>query len=84
MAFTLTPGQASDLGQAEPLIEDVDMGALLADKACDADGLVETLTQRRSNCSPPRSEFPLDTATTASIHVASWTSEFSFRFPAMT
>ena len=47
MAFTLTPGQASDLGQAEPLIEDVDMGALLADKAYDADGLVETLTQRR-------------------------------------
>jgi transposase len=46
-AFTLTPGQASDLGQAEPLIEGVDTGALLADKAYAADGLVDTLIQRR-------------------------------------
>jgi len=46
VAFSLTPGQASDLGQAEPLIEDVDPRALLADKAYDADRLIEVLTQR--------------------------------------
>jgi transposase len=43
----LTPGQASDLGQAEPLIEDIELGALLADKAYDADRLIELLTRRR-------------------------------------
>lgn len=43
----LTPGQASDLGQAEPLIEDVDLQALLADKAYDADHLIETLAARQ-------------------------------------
>ncbi len=36
MELLLTPGQASDLGQAEPLIEDIDLKALLADKAYDA------------------------------------------------
>ena len=43
----LTPGQAHDLTCAEPLIANADPDALLGDKACDADGLVETLTQRR-------------------------------------
>jgi putative transposase len=43
----LTPGQASDLGQAEPLIENLDPKALLADKAYDADRLIETLNSRR-------------------------------------
>lgn len=47
MELLLTPGQASDLGQAEPLIEDVDLKALLADKAYDADRLIELLTRRR-------------------------------------
>jgi transposase len=46
MAFSLTPGQDGDLGQAEPLIEGIDMQALLADKAYDADRLINTLTQR--------------------------------------
>jgi putative transposase len=45
--FLLTPGQASDLGQAEPLIENLDPKALLADKAYDADRLIETLSNRR-------------------------------------
>jgi putative transposase len=43
----LTPGQASDFGQAEPLIEDIDFKALLADKAYDADHLIDTLARRR-------------------------------------
>ncbi len=47
MELLLTPGQASDLGQAEPLIEDIDLKALLADKAYDADRLIELLTRRR-------------------------------------
>ena len=47
MELLLTPGQASDLGQAEPLIEAVGMQALLADKAYDADRLIELLTKRR-------------------------------------
>ncbi len=47
MELSLTPGQASDLGQAEPLIEGADLKALLADKAYDADRLIETLNRRR-------------------------------------
>lgn len=47
MELLLTPGQASDLGQAEPLIEEVELKALLADKAYDADRLLETLAKRR-------------------------------------
>src|SRR5665647_3802194 len=43
----LTPGQAHDLTCAEPLIEAADPGALLADKAYDADTLIDTLTQRK-------------------------------------
>jgi transposase len=32
VAISLTPGQASDLAQAEPLLEEVDPQAFLADK----------------------------------------------------
>src|SRR3979490_2837540 len=42
----LTPGQAHDLACAEQLIDGVDPGALLGDKAYDADPLADTLTQR--------------------------------------
>jgi transposase len=42
----LTPGQAHDLASAEPLIAAVDPGALLADKAYDADTLIDALTER--------------------------------------
>ena len=42
----LTPGQASDLAGAEPLIEGADPAALLGDKAYDADALIDTLTRR--------------------------------------
>lgn len=46
VAFSLTPGQASDLSQAEPLLENADPQAFLADKAYDADRLVLVLEQR--------------------------------------
>ena len=42
----LTPGQAHDLACAEPLIETVDPGALIGDKAFDADPFIAALTQR--------------------------------------
>jgi transposase len=47
VAISLTPGQAPDLGQAEPLLEDVDPKAFLADKAYDADALIEHLDRRQ-------------------------------------
>jgi transposase len=42
----LTPGQAHDLTCAQPLLENVDPGALLGDKAYDADPLIDALNQR--------------------------------------
>jgi transposase len=42
----LTPGQDHDLTCAKPLLENADPGALLADKAYDADSLIDTLEQR--------------------------------------
>ena len=42
----LTPGQSHDLACAEPLIDTIDPGALLGDKAYDADPLIDTLTRR--------------------------------------
>ena len=43
----LTPGQAHDLACAEPLIDNAEPRALIADKAYDADPFVDTLDQRR-------------------------------------
>ena len=43
----LTPGQAHDLTCAEPLLEEADPQALIADMAYDADRLLATLAQRR-------------------------------------
>jgi transposase len=42
----LTAGQAHDLTCAEPLLEGVEPGALLGDKAFDADRFIETLERR--------------------------------------
>ena len=39
----LSPGQDHDLSCAEPLIEAVDPGALIADKAFDADPFIGAL-----------------------------------------
>jgi transposase len=46
-ALSLTPGQAADLSQAKPLLEEVDPEAFLADKAYDADDLINTLDERQ-------------------------------------
>ena len=43
----LTPGQAHDLGCAEPLLNKVDPEAVIADMAYDADALIETLAKRQ-------------------------------------
>lgn len=61
--FTLTGGQASDIGQAKPLMENLAAACCLADKAYDADDLVAWLKERdikvvippRSNRKEPRS-----------------------------
>ena len=58
----LSPGQAHDLTCAESLIESVDPGALLGDKAFDADAFIGTLNDRaivpvippKSNRNTPR------------------------------
>ena len=42
----LAPGQDHDLSCAEPLLENVDPGALIGDKAFDADALISSLEQR--------------------------------------
>ncbi|RWQ13722.1 MULTISPECIES: IS5 family transposase [unclassified Mesorhizobium] len=47
LGFSLTPPQASDLGQAGPLLDQVNPQALLADEAYDADALIQTLKDRR-------------------------------------
>jgi putative transposase len=46
VALSLTPGQAADITQAEPLLDQVAPDALLADKGYDSDALVETLQKR--------------------------------------
>lgn len=46
VALSLTPGQAHDLTQAAPLLEEVEPEALLADKAYDANSLIEALNDR--------------------------------------
>ena len=46
MALSLTPGQAADINQAVPLLDQVEPDALLADKGYDSDALVETLEER--------------------------------------
>jgi transposase len=42
----LAPGQDHDLTCAEPLLKNVDPGALIGDKAFDADPLIDSLEQR--------------------------------------
>lgn len=46
MALSLTPGQAADITQAVPLLDQVEPGAFLADKGYDCDALVATLEGR--------------------------------------
>ena len=42
----ITLGQDADITQAEPLLENIDPDAFLADKAYDADRLIDRLIQR--------------------------------------
>lgn len=46
MELGITPGQDADITQAEPLLENIDRDAFLADKAYDADRLIDRLIQR--------------------------------------
>jgi len=46
VALSLTPGQAADINQAVPLLDQVEPAALLADKGYDSDVLIETLEER--------------------------------------
>jgi hypothetical protein len=46
VALALTPGQAADINQAVPLLDQVEPDALLADKGYDSDALIETLEER--------------------------------------
>ena len=46
MALSLTPGQAADITQAVPLLDQVEPEAFLADKGYDSDALVATLEER--------------------------------------
>ena len=44
--LSITPGQTADITQAEPLLETIDAGAVLADKGYDSNALVESLDAR--------------------------------------
>ena len=44
--MSITPGQAADITQAEPLLDEIDAGAVLADKGYDSDRLVAALDAR--------------------------------------
>ena len=46
VALSLTPGQAHDLTQAASLLDEIEPEAFLADKAYDANSLIETLEKR--------------------------------------
>jgi transposase len=54
--LTLTAGQIHDLACAQDLIENADPEALIADKAYDADPLIDSLTEREiTPVIPPKS-----------------------------
>jgi transposase len=46
MVLSLTPGQAHDITQALPLLDQVDPDAVLGDKGYDADALIAALEER--------------------------------------
>ena len=56
LRFLLLPGQAHDMKGVAPLIRDISFGVLLADKAFDADWLLQNLEERGSIAViPPKS-----------------------------
>jgi transposase len=46
VALSLTPGQAADITQAEPLLAELEPQAVIADKGYDSNALVATLDAR--------------------------------------
>lgn len=53
--WRLTPGQAADVTEAQPLLEDVAAGAVAADKAYDSDTLIDAITATGAQAViPPR------------------------------
>ena len=76
VALSLTPGQASDISQAEPLLKEIDPKAFLADKADDADALISALDARGIAPVIPRapSALPLAKPISPSIVSAIWSS----------
>ena len=46
MEIDITPGQDADINRAEPMLENIDPDAFLADRAYDADRLIDRLTER--------------------------------------
>ena len=46
VALALTPGQAADITQAAPLLDEVEPDTFIGDKGYDSDALVEKLQQR--------------------------------------
>jgi transposase len=54
--LTLTPGQASDIGQAETLLADHEPEAVIADKGYDSDAFVKVIETRGAEAViPPKS-----------------------------
>lgn len=53
LTFMLLPGQTHDVKGVAPLIKDVSFDALLADKALDADWLLQDLDARGAIAVPP-------------------------------
>ncbi|WP_225063168.1 IS5 family transposase [Komagataeibacter rhaeticus] len=47
VALSLTPGQRADITEAAPLLDEVDPAAFIADKAYDADPLIEKIEERQ-------------------------------------
>ena len=61
--FELLPGHRFDTVGVEPLIEGVQFGGLIADKAFDSDWIIETLNERGAKIvisQHPRRSKPLD------------------------
>ena len=88
----LSPGQDHDLTCAESLIEAVDPGALIADKAFDADGFIAALNDRaivpvipsKSNRKTRARATSPSTANAISLSVSSTNSSISWPSPRVT
>ena len=55
LAFVLTGGQASDIGQAERLIDPFPAKAVIGDKSYDSDAFVKVVAERSLEQTDPKS-----------------------------